>query len=303
MLNKIQLVLIMIFFNVASLFSLSEISLKDGSKLTGKIISSTMSHVKVEVDDEIFTIQKDKIKSINNIPDEDIYIHLKDGTSTYGKFLFQDHAKIRIIRDNNEEQTILKEQIKYIDWGGWKKEAEQIQTGQSNNNAFESNSENLKLPDIETVYSNKEENRVDVPEKILKDNNKSVQTIAIFGEFGLGNVVGIYGAYKLGLFYIGLGSGYYFYNDKDNDTSIHVFAPALFTMLQYDYMIFRIRAGIDLITEERFGLKGESYTISPDVIFSMKSFYMGFSIPTVIGTEGVGVAFSLGLGYQLKLEF
>ena len=138
-------------------------------------------------------------------------------------------------------------------------------------------------------------------------DEKDTHKIAVMGEFGLGNVGSLYGVYGFSLFstelYIGAGVGYYFYNDKDNDTSINIIEPALVFMKEIQMLVFRIRTGIGFINEERFGFTGSIITISPDVMVQLKGIYAGISMPVLIGDEGTGVAFSIGAGYKYIFNF
>ncbi len=129
---------------------------------------------------------------------------------------------------------------------------------------------------------------------------KSKSKIALMGEFGLGNVVSLYGAYDLGSLFIGAGIGYYYYDDDENETSISVFEPAILVMKQFDIskyknlILTRIRVGIDLISEERFGLSGQTYCISPDVMIQLKGIFAGIGLHVIIGKKGNSVVLSIG---------
>ena len=129
------------------------------------------------------------------------------------------------------------------------------------------------------------------------------------GEFGLGNVVSLYGAYDLGPLFIGTGIGYYFYDDDENETSISVFEPAILVMKQFDIskynnlIIARIRVGVDLISEKRFGLRDQTYCISPDIMVQLKGIYAGIGLPIIIGKEGTSMVFSIGAGYRYMFSF
>ncbi len=150
------------------------------------------------------------------------------------------------------------------------------------------------------------------PDTLHKEYTKPDRQIALMGEFGLGNVFSFYGTYKLNtglnigefdMIHVGAGGGYLFYNDKDNDTSINVIGPCIAIMTKNDTMIFRIRTGIDFISEKRFGFKATTTRISPDVMVLLKGLYAGMSLPIIIGKEGTGVAFAIGVGYQYILSF
>ena len=128
------------------------------------------------------------------------------------------------------------------------------------------------------------------------------------GEFGLGNLGSIYSAYDLGPLYLGIGLGYYYYDDDENESSISVFEPAIlamkqFKLNQFNMIITRIRVGIDLITEKRFGLSGQTVCISSDVIVDLKGIYAGISLPVIIGKEGTSIIFSIGAGYRYMISF
>ncbi len=132
--------------------------------------------------------------------------------------------------------------------------------------------------------------------------------IAVMGEFGLGNVCSLYGAYELGPIFLGAGFGYYFYNDKENETSINVFEPSLLAMKQFNInrfsnLIARIRAGMDFISEERFGLSGKTVCISPYIMVQLRGIYAGISLPLIIGKEGTSIVFAIGAGYQYMFNF
>ncbi len=132
--------------------------------------------------------------------------------------------------------------------------------------------------------------------------------IVVMGEFGLGNIIGLYGAYRFNLplldkIYIGIGGSYLYYGDENNETSINVFEPSVVIVKEIDMMIFRIRTGIDFISEDRFGFTGTAIRISPDVMVKYKGVYAGISLPVIIGDEGTGVAFAVGAGYKYLFEF
>ena len=122
------------------------------------------------------------------------------------------------------------------------------------------------------------------------------------GVFGLGNIVSIYAAFKTGIVYTGLGAGFLYYKSEADDTSISVLEPVVMVMTKplKKVLILRVRVGLDIIFEKRYGLRAYTATISPDVLLIWKGIYAGISIPVIIGKEGAGLAFSIGAGYMFS---
>lgn len=122
-------------------------------------------------------------------------------------------------------------------------------------------------------------------------------------EFGLGNLLSLYGAIKISRFFIGTGAGYLYYDDEEYDTSTHIFEPAILIAMPYRYFQFRLKAGICFAKEKEYNIKKNAFSFSPEALILIKNIYAGIGLPVIIGKEGAGISFSLGAGYQYPISF
>ncbi len=176
---------------------------------------------------------------------------------------------------------------------------------QISSNIISSNSIQGQKP-LSLTNSDKMVQKQIIPTPLVKKEKS--HKIAVMGEFGLGNVFGIYGGYKINLFnkfdiYPGLGFGYLFYDDDINGTSVNIFEPSIMIMTEYKMIIGRIRAGYDYVSEETYGFSESAFTISPDIMIQYKGIYTGISLPITTGKEGTSMAFAIGVGYRYIIKF
>lgn len=134
-----------------------------------------------------------------------------------------------------------------------------------------------------------------LPSFVLSEINVSI-------ELGLGNLGGIYVSYELAKGHsLGVGSGYLFYSDDEEDLEMSIVSPALFYQAEVaSLFLLRMRAGVDYeLLDGSFNQV--SYTFSPDFLVKFfNCFYTGVSVPVIVGTEGVEVVTTIGLGAQLS---
>ena len=131
--------------------------------------------------------------------------------------------------------------------------------------------------------------------------------ITLFSEAGLGNLVSLYGTYRIAERHnIGIGAGYIYYKNSDTEAVINVVEPGVIWYMDImELFVVRGRFGVDLIGRNGESLKRTGYTITPDFLikvfrFKESSMYAGVSLPFVIGTEGVDMDTVIGAGYRVK---
>jgi hypothetical protein len=141
----------------------------------------------------------------------------------------------------------------------------------------------------------------------VKFSKPATSKVTLFSEIGFGNLVSIYGTYKIAEKHsIGIGVGYIYYKNYDTDAVINVVEPAVIWHTEImNIFVIRGRFGVDLIGRNGESFRKTGYTITPDFMikvfrFKMSSMYAGVSLPFVIGTEGVDMDTVIGAGYEVK---